>query len=153
MCEANTILLHDKSPPHQIVKKLAQSFTIKTKRMHWRKEKLRFFRENKIHNPDYTNNCPWSAQNYGGSRFYQETVVCVVFFLFLYSYVYYTSEDCWGGIMEVVAWFMANTFIKNISKLAPPSPHHNLYLIIVEINLFYVQFFLFCSRTEKSKFN
>ena len=36
------------------------------------KKKLRFFRENKIHNPDYTNNCPWSAQNYGGSRFYQE---------------------------------------------------------------------------------
>ena len=82
-----------------------------------------------------------------------ETVVCVVFFLFLYSYVYYTSEDCWGGIMEVVAWFMANIFIKNISKLAPPSPHHNLYLIIVEINLSYVQFFLFCSRSEKSKFN
>ena len=47
-----------------------------------------------------------------------ETVVCVVF-SFFFILTYYTSEDCWGGIMEVVAWFMANTFIKNISKLAP----------------------------------
>ena len=83
-----------------------------------------------------------------------ETVVCVVFFLFLYSYVYYTSEDCWGGIMEVSGSLVHGQYIyKNISKLAPPSPHHNLYLIIVEINLSYVQFFLFCSRSEKSKFN
>ena len=49
-----------------------------------------------------------------------ETVVCVVFFLFLYSYVYYISGDCWGGIMEVVAWFMANTFIKKYFKAGPP---------------------------------
>ena len=82
-----------------------------------------------------------------------ETVVCVVF-SFFFILTYYTSEDyCWGGIMEVVAWFMANTFIKKYFKAGPPSPHHNLYLIIVEINLFYVQFFLFCSRSEKSKFN
>ena len=48
-----------------------------------------------------------------------ETVVCVVFFLFLYSYVYYTSGDCWGGIMEVVAWFMANIFIKIFQSWPP----------------------------------
>ena len=50
-----------------------------------------------------------------------ETVVCVVFFLFLYSYVYYTSEDCWGGIMEVSGSLVHGQYIyKNISKLAPP---------------------------------
>lgn len=91
MCEANTILLHDKSPPHQIVKKLAQSFTIKTKRMHWRKEKWGFFVKIKYIIQIILTTVLGPHKIMVARGFTKkpriETVVCVVFFLFLYSYV------------------------------------------------------------------
>ena len=46
-----------------------------------------------------------------------ETVVCVVF-SFFFILTYYTSEDCWGGIMEVSGSLVHGQYIyKNISKL------------------------------------
>ena len=44
---------------------------------------------------------------------------CVWFFSFFFILTYYKSEGCWGGIMEVVAWFMANIFIKIFQSWPP----------------------------------
>ena len=91
MCEANTILLHDKSPPHQIVKKLAQSFTIKTKRALKKKNEV-FFVKIKYIIQITTLTTVLGPHKIMVARGFTkkpriETVVCVVFFLFLYSYV------------------------------------------------------------------
>ena len=85
-----------------------------------------------------------------------ETVVCVVFFLFLYSYVVHKwgllGWDHGGGSL-VHGQYIYKNISKLAQKLAPFTTSQSIHLIIVEINLFYVQFFLFCSRSEKSKFN